>query len=317
MATVSPETDRTTTPPRGRRKGQQAHPSSNNQGAAAPLIEVRRHAAEGSMNGASIIWLVLLHVGALAAPFTFTWQGLVLLIGLHWLAGSIGICLGYHRLFTHGSFKTYRPLRWFIAGVGTLAGQGAPIDWVANHRKHHAHSDKPDDPHSPRHGKWWSHMFWLSYGLKGEAQKQHIQRWAPDMQRDKGMQVLGFLFLPLNIALGLLLLGIGYAMGGTSMGVSLLVWGLFLRLVIGLHTTWLINSATHLWGYRNYETTDDSRNTWWAAMLTYGEGWHNNHHALPRIANYGHRWWEVDPTYFVIRLLQKVGLFWDVVEYKK
>ena len=317
MVTVSPEVERKITTSREPRKSQRGDFSADNRGAVASSVEVRRHAAEGSLNWASIIWLVLIHIGALAAPFTFTWQALVVLIGFHWLTGSIGICLGYHRLFTHGSFKTYRPVRWLIGGIGVIAGQGAPIDWVSNHRKHHAHSDQPDDPHSPRHGKWWSHMIWLSYTLTGDARTQHIQRWAPDMQRDKGMRVLGVLFLPINIALAFSLLGVGYAMGGISMGISFLVWGMFLRLVLGLHTTWLINSATHLWGYRNYETTDDSRNTWWAAMLTYGEGWHNNHHALPRTANYGHRWWEFDPTFVVIRLMQKVGLFWDVVEFKK
>jgi len=265
---------------------------------------------------AIIFWLVLIHVGALAAPFTFTWQGLAVAVVLHWFTGGIGICLGYHRLLTHGSFLTYRPVRWLLTAVGGLAGEGSAIEWVANHRKHHAHSDQPGDPHSPREGAWWSHMFWLVWTLPPKEQEAHVKKWAPDLQRDPMIRFISNMFLPMQIVMGVLVMWAGYALGGTAMAVSFVVWGVFLRLVFVLHSTWFVNSASHIWGYRNYETTDDSRNLWWVAIIAYGEGWHNNHHAFPRMALHGHKWWEFDMTYTAIRVMSACGLAWDVVNYK-
>jgi fatty-acid desaturase len=264
-----------------------------------------------------IFWLVLLHIGVFAAPFCFTWQALVVALGLYWLTGSIGVCLGYHRLLTHGAFKTHRPTRWLIALIGGLSGEGCAIDWVANHRKHHAHSDHDGDPHSPRDGAWWAHVFWLGWTIHGEQRTAHINRWTPDLVKEPVMEWLGTLFLPLHIVSGIVLLLTGYWLGGSPMAISFLVWGLFVRLVFVMHSTWLVNSAAHIWGYRNYETTDDSRNNWWVALFTFGEGWHNNHHAYPRMARQGHKWWELDPTFAVIRAMQWLGLAWDVVDYKQ
>ncbi|MCP4192519.1 MAG: acyl-CoA desaturase [Planctomycetaceae bacterium] len=283
---------------------------------AAPITERERTTASGP-NYPVIFWLVLLHVGALAAPFCFSWQGLVIALALYWLTGSVGVCLGYHRLLTHGAFKTYKPVRWVIASIGGLSGEGSAVDWVANHRKHHAHSDHDGDPHSPRDGAWWSHVFWLGWTIHGEELDAHLKRWAPDLAKDRGMRWLATMFLPIQILSGILLVAAGYLAGGMSLAISFLVWGLFVRLVIVLHATWLVNSASHIWGYRSYETTDDSRNNWLVALLTFGEGWHNNHHAYPRMAKQGHRWWELDPTFAVIRLMQWSGLAWDVVDYKQ
>jgi len=260
-----------------------------------------------------VFWIALVHAGALAAPWTFTWQGLGAILLLGWLTGGIGICLGYHRLFTHRSFATHRPVRWLIAMLGGLAGQGSAIHWVANHRKHHALSDQRGDPHSPLDGPWWSHLFWFMPKMSRQEYAEYNRRWAPDMMKDPVLRMLDRTFLLWQIALGTLLYLIGALAGGPALAWSLLVWGMFVRLVYVLHATWLINSATHMWGYRNYETTDQSRNLWWVALLTYGEGWHNNHHAYPRMASYGHRWWEFDVTYQTIRLLKKLGLAWDVV----
>lgn len=262
-------------------------------------------------------WLVLIHVGLLAAPFTFTWQALVLTLGLHWLTGGIGICLGYHRLLTHGSFKTYAPVRWLLGAVGCLGGEGSPADWVANHRKHHAHSDEDGDPHSPNDGAWWSHIFWIAWTTPGPVRTQHIQRWARDILNDRVLASLVYGFLPLNFIFSVMLFGIGYWLGGTAMATSFLVWGVFVRLAFVMHSTWLVNSASHMWGYRNYVTKDNSRNLWWVALLTYGEGWHNNHHAYPSMAMHGHRWWEIDTTFLVIRLMRRLGLAWHVVDYKQ
>ena len=261
-------------------------------------------------------WIVLLHVGALAAPWTFSWSGLVLALVLHWVTGGIGVCLGFHRLFTHASFKTYSPIRYLIAVIGGLSGEGSAIDWVANHRKHHALSDQPGDPHSPHDGPWWSHMFWFAREWSAEEKRSHTKRWVPDLAKDRGLVFIGKMFLPSHFATGLMLLAIGWMIGGWSFGLSLLVWGLFVRTVFVLHSTWLVNSASHMWGYINYRTRDDSRNNWWVALITYGEGWHNNHHAYPRMANHGHRWWEIDITYATIRLMESLGLAWDVIDYR-
>lgn len=283
---------------------------------SAPITERERRIASGP-NYPVIFWLALLHVGALAAPFFVTWQALTVAAALYWLTGSIGVCLGYHRLLTHGAFQTYKPIRWLIALIGGLSGEGCAIDWIANHRKHHAHSDHDGDPHSPKDGAWWAHVFWLGWAIHGKEYEPHTQRWAPDLAKDDGMRVLGYLFIPLQILSGITLLLAGYWLSGPSMAISFLVWGLFARLVFVLHATWLVNSAAHVWGYRNYTTTDDSRNNWMVALITFGEGWHNNHHAYPRMARQGHKWWELDPTFGVIRLMQWMGLAWDVVDYKR
>lgn len=259
-------------------------------------------------------WLIALHVGALFAPFTFTWTGLVLAIGLHWITGGLGICLGYHRLFTHSSFKTIAPVRWALAWLGGLGGEGGVIDWVATHRCHHALSDQVGDPHSPRDGKWWSHVLWI--GRARSERPTFNQKWAPDLDRDPVLRWLNARFLSSQIAFGLAVLGLGTLWGGWQFGLSVTVWGVFLRLVLVMHSTWLVNSASHMWGYKNYETTDDSRNNWLVALFTYGEGWHNNHHAYPRMANHGHRWWEFDATYNTVRLMSLTGLAWDVVDYR-
>ena len=271
-----------------------------------------------NINWAAAIWLGLIHVGALAAflPSTFSWSGLVLVFVLHWLCGCVGITLGYHRMLTHGSFATYRWTRQLIASIGCLAGEGPPMMWVANHRLHHARSDQEGDPHSPRDGGWWSHAFWLAYKVGGKDQKEFYRKWAPDLQRERFMRTMNYAFVPINVIASLLLAGIGYAIGGSQLAISWLVWAVCVRMVFVLHSTWLVNSASHIWGYRNYETRDDSRNNWWVALFTYGEGWHNNHHAHPRMAMHGHRWWEVDITYFIIRMMRSVGLAWDVVDYR-
>ncbi|HZL87444.1 MAG TPA: fatty acid desaturase [Pirellulaceae bacterium] len=269
------------------------------------------------INWPVVFWIGVLHIGALAAPFFFSWQAVVLVFALHWLTGGIGICLGFHRLITHGSFQTWRPVKWLIALIGGLAGEGSVIDWVSNHRKHHAHSDQAEDPHSPNDGGWWSHILWLLFMSSGEAHQKHVERWSPDLLKDPVLRSVGAWFLPSNIIFGVILGAIGYAVGGWYLCASFVTWGMFVRLCFVLHSTWFVNSASHMWGYRNYVTTDDSRNNWWVALLSYGEGWHNNHHAYPRMAPHGHRWWEFDLTFRTIRLMQLCGLAWDVVDYKR
>ncbi|MEM0925492.1 MAG: acyl-CoA desaturase [Planctomycetota bacterium] len=262
-------------------------------------------------------WLGFAHIVVIAvAPFTFTWTGLAVAVALHWLTGSIGICLCYHRLLTHSGMKTPTWMKYALASVGCLAGEGAPLDWVADHRKHHKHSDQEGDPHSPHDGAWWSHMFWLAFRTHNGDREGYLKKWAPDLYKLRGMRMMDYFFLPIHFACGLMLLGIGYAFGGMELGISLVVWGMFVRLVTVLHATWMVNSASHMWGYKNYETTDDSRNNWFVAIIAYGEGWHNNHHAHPRMAKHGHKWWEFDITWQAIKALRAVGLVWDVVDYR-
>jgi stearoyl-CoA desaturase (delta-9 desaturase) len=266
-------------------------------------------------------WIAMVHVLALVAPFFSSWQGLVACAMLIFATGSAGVCMGYHRCLTHGSFKTYRPVRWLLAFLGGLSGEGSALTWVANHRKHHFFSDKEGDPHSPRDGRLWSHMLWFMPNFGRRWHKELVAKYAPDILKDKVMVVMHYLFLPSHLITGVVLFlvgffGTGIGLGGWWWGVSLVLWGLGVRMVYVMHVTWMINSVTHMWGYRNYETTDDSRNLWWVGLLAFGEGWHNNHHAYQRVASQGHRWWEIDTTYWMILFLERIGLAWDVVRLK-
>ncbi|MCA9238407.1 MAG: fatty acid desaturase [Planctomycetales bacterium] len=269
-----------------------------------------------------VSWIVLVHALAVAAPFFFTWPALVTCIVLSFITGSFGVCMGYHRLLTHKSFNTYKPIRWLLAFLGGLSGEGSALTWVANHRKHHAFSDHEGDPHSPKHGPWWSHVLWFMPNFGQKWRRELYERYAPDMLKDKVIVALHYLFLPTHFICAGLLWMIGY-FGPTSWGLgtnwagwSMVLWGLGVRMVYVLHVTWFVNSATHIWGYRNYNTTDNSRNLWWVGLLAFGEGWHNNHHAYQRVARQGHRWWEFDITWCAIWVMEKVGLAWDVVRLK-
>jgi stearoyl-CoA desaturase (delta-9 desaturase) len=259
-------------------------------------------------------WLIALHLGALAAPWTFTWSGLILCVILHWMNGSLGICLAYHRLLTHTGLVVPNWLKYSLTFCGVLAGEGGPITWTANHRKHHAYSDQPGDPHSPHDGPWWAHMFWLAFSTDNGDWNGFVRHWVPDLAKDKVLMFFENFFLPIHILFGALLTGAGYLYGGPTYAVSWLVWAVCVRMVAVLHVTWFVNSASHMFGYKNYETRDDSRNLWWVAIVAYGEGWHNNHHALPRLAQHGHKWWEFDITFQVIRLLRAVGLAKNVID---
>lgn len=271
-----------------------------------------------------VIWMAVLHIGAVIALPFFTWQALLVAAVFHWASGSLGICLGYHRLLTHGGFKTYNWVKALFIFIGHTAGEGSADMWVATHRKHHAHSDKPGDPHSPHEGTWWSHMMWL-YPFKSEKERTDLlMRWAPDMAKDPLVSWSAKYFLHTHFVVAVILGFLGYFLGayvwpeigGAWMSASFVAYGVFVRTVAVLHVTWLVNSASHMFGYRNYETTDDSRNNWLVAALAYGEGWHNNHHAYPRMAVHGHKWWEFDATWQFIRFLEFCGLAWDVVDYR-
>jgi fatty-acid desaturase len=263
-------------------------------------------AEKPGLNWLTVAFFTMVHGLALLAPWFFSWRALGVTLLLHWLFGSIGICLGYHRLLSHRSFQVPQWLEYLIAGIGALALQGGPIFWVAGHRLHHAHTeDENDDPYSAKRGFWWSHMLWMLYPYTKFFDVGQYSRYAPDLARDPVYRWLDRYFLLLQIPLGLLLYGLG--------GWSFVIYGLFLRAVLLWHSTWFINSVTHMWGYRTFQTQDNSRNLWWAAILTYGEGWHNNHHAYPHVARAGWQWWEIDMTWWAIWLLQTLGLAQKVV----
>lgn len=254
----------------------------------------------------SIIFFAIFHGLALLAPWFFSWSALGVTILLHWFLGSIGICLGYHRLLSHRSFQVPKWLEYAIALVGAAALQGGPIFWIAGHRLHHAHTEDVDqDPYSARKGFWWSHMLWILYPKSDFFNPEKYRKYAPELARDPFYLWLDKYFLLLQIPLGVGL----YLLGGWSY----IIWGMCVRSVFLWHSTWFINSVTHMWGYRTFETNDNSRNLWWAAIVTYGEGWHNNHHAYPHVAKAGWRWWEVDVTWWAIQLLRSLGLATKVI----
>src|ERR1700712_4879200 len=216
------------------------------------------------------IVLVIFHGLAFYAAFwQFSWTNLAVAVFLYWVAVGLGISMGYHRLHTHRGFKTSKAFEYFLAICGTLTLEGGPIFWVATHRRHHQHSDSELDPHSPRVSGFWAHLGWIIFGEAAHNDTARNGRYAPGLARDPFYRWLTtYHWVPLT-TLGFALLYIG--------GWPLVNWAIFLRVVVGLHSTWLINSATHMWGSRRFATDDDSRNIWWVALLTFGKGWHNNH----------------------------------------
>jgi len=258
----------------------------------------------GRPNWINVFFVSLFHVGAVAALFTFSWQVFAITVFLWWVSGSVGIGMGFHRLLTHRGFKTPKPLEYFLTFCGLLALEGGAINWVVTHRIHHAFTDRPGDPHSPRDGGWWAHIGWIMRGTAQQHELKVMQRYAPDLIKDPVHVWLNRLYYVPLIISGILLFALG--------GWPLLLWGVFMRVAVGLHFTWLVNSATHLWGSRRFQTDDDSTNSWWVALLTFGEGWHNNHHAHPRAARHGLTWYEIDFNWWGIRTLQFLGLARDI-----
>jgi fatty-acid desaturase len=251
-----------------------------------------------------VIFLVIMHAGALFAFWQVSWAAVGVCLLLHALCGGLGICIGYHRLLTHRSFKCPRAVEYTLALLGSLSLEANPTAWVAHHRQHHQFPDRPGDPHSAREGFWWSHMLWIVWAPSAESLEKLEMRYTPDLLRVPFYRFLARLWVWPSVALG----GLLYLLGGWPF----VVWGLCVRLVFCYHCTWLVNSASHKFGYRNFPLDDLSTNCWWVALLSYGEGWHNNHHAFPTSARHGLKFWEIDPAYGFIRLLKAAGLAWDV-----
>ena len=277
----------------------------------------------------TVVWsyavtIGLMHVLALAAfvPWLFSWTGLIAaVLGVHVFGQGINLC--YHRLLTHRSARVPKWLEHAMVVVALCCLQDAPGKWVATHRFHHNHSDEEQDPHSPLVRFLWAHVGWLLVRNSATSSIDMYRRYARDVLEDPFYMALEKrpIWIWIWLAHAVAFFGVGLAIGwagtdlmaGVQFGLSLLVWGVFVRTVLVWHITWSVNSLTHLFGYSNYRTNDHSRNNWLVAILTVGEGWHNNHHHDPASASNHHRWWEFDVTYMQIRLLEMVGLATHVV----
>jgi stearoyl-CoA desaturase (delta-9 desaturase) len=272
--------------------------------------------------GAIVPFLAFIAAIALLWNEYVGWHDLAVLALMYVITG-LGITVGYHRMLTHRSFQTYKPLEYMWAFLGSMAVQGPVIAWVADHRKHHAHTDAEGDPHSPHvghgdgilgalHGLWYAHMGWL-FDAHGRADGE---KYARDLVEDRGMTLMSRQFLSI-VLIGLLIpAGLGYLLtGGTLKGaITGLIWGGLVRIFMLHHVTWSINSVCHFFGRRRFDIEDHSTNVFWLALPSFGESWHHNHHAFPRSAVHGLKWWEVDTSAMVIRAMKRLHLVWNVVE---
>jgi stearoyl-CoA desaturase (Delta-9 desaturase) len=255
-----------------------------------------------------------------------SWQGLLkpadlVIFAVFYILTGLGVTVGFHRLFTHRSFKAKPAVRGSLAILGSIAIEGPVISWVADHRKHHAFSDRPGDPHSPHvdhggglrgelRGFVHAHIGWLFV----HDQRGARSRYAPDLLRDPVVSFVDRTFVLWAVGGLVLPFVLGAAIGGSlAAGLTAFLWGGLVRLFVLHHLTYSINSICHVFGRRRFATTDESRNVFWLALPTFGEAWHNNHHAFPTSAQHGLRRWEIDPSALVIRALEATGLAWDVV----
>ena len=252
-----------------------------------------------TINWKNVTIITFFHVLAIPVLFTFSWQNFAALLIGNWIVGSLGVGLGWHRLLTHRSFKAPKWLEYMLTALGTMSIQDSPNKWVATHRIHHAFTETDKDPHSTRPGFWWAQIGWIVWGTAQDHDEKTLKRYVPDLLKDKGQLLISrFYYLPIIISAVFL-----FAIGGWSM----VVWGAFARVVIGWHTTWFVNSLSHIYGKRPHSTDDDSTNNWFVAILTFGEGWHNNHHAFPTSARHGLKWHQFDMNWITIRIFERLG----------
>lgn len=293
-----------------------------NPTADLPLPEATTGRISAGVRIANLVAVLLPLLGVLAAAVFlwgagFNWLDLILLLSFY-IVTALGITVGYHRLFTHRSFETYRPLELMFGVLGSMAVEGSVITWVGNHRRHHQFSDRPEDPHSPHHhgrgvagvfaGLWHAHIGWLF-----DPYPADMDRYTKDLRNNRLVRAVSALFL-LWVALGLALPALlGLVLTGSWLGaLTGFIWGGLIRVFLVHHVTWSVNSVCHLWGAQPYETGDESRDNVVFGVLALGEGWHATHHAFPTSARHGLRWWQVDVSYYVIRLLEWLRLAWNV-----
>ena len=252
-----------------------------------------------TINWKNVAMVIIFHILAIPAFFTFSWQNLAALLIGNWIVGSLGVGLGWHRLLTHRSFKAPKWLEYVLSTFATMSMQDSPDKWIATHRIHHAFVETEKDPHSTRLGFWWAQVGWVVWGTAQDHDQATLNKYVPDLLKDKWHVLISrFYYVPIIVSAFIL-----FAIGGWSM----VVWGVFARVVFGWHTTWFVNSLSHIYGSRPHNTTDDSTNNWFVALLTFGEGWHNNHHAFPTSARHGLQWYQFDMNWIAIRIFEKLG----------
>ncbi len=288
---------------------------------------LRELIARGNLRWDYLLPLLTLHLLALLAcvPWLFSWTGVIaLFVGVS-VFGQLGVPICYHRLLTHRSFRVPKWLERSFVTMALCCGQNTPARWVSWHRMHHQHSDEMEDPHSPLVTFFWSHIGWLIFDNRATHSAAAYYKYARDvlddpyyMYLEKHRSAANWIYLAHALLFFLGGLATAWATtgefaAGLQFGLSLLIWGVALRTVYVWHITWAVNSLGHVFGYRNYETSEDSRNNWFVALITGGEGWHNNHHHDPASASVQHRWWEFDLNYYIIKSLEFVGLASHVV----
>ncbi len=259
-----------------------------------------------SVNWLTASFFVLFHLGTILTIFTtFSWGNLALALVNWWIMGSLGIGVGFHRLLTHRGFKTPKWFEYQLTIFGLLALQKGQIEWVAIHRDHHQFGDQPGlDPHTPRDGGWWAHIGWMIWQDPALKTPEFLKRYAKDLLADPIHAWLNrWFWLPIAV-LGVALFFLG--------GLPLLLWGVCVPITFGWHFTWLVNSVTHMWGRRDFRTPDDSRNNWLVATVSFGEGWHNSHHAFPTSVRHGLKPHHYDLNWRQIKILEFLGLAWNL-----
>jgi stearoyl-CoA desaturase (delta-9 desaturase) len=276
-------------------------------------------AAASAPGSRQIAWLAsipvfVIHFGWLAVFWTgVSWPAVIAAVAVYWIQ-IFGVSAGYHRYFAHRTFRTSRAFQFVLGWLGATSAQMGPLWWSSFHRRHHAHTDQPGDVHSPRQsGFWWAHMGWILERANLKSDPRFVRDWAevPEIRWLDSVRWLP----PLSAIVTLALLGAVLQRTRPEWGASpaqMVVWGFFVATVVCHHVTFCVNSLAHIVGRRRFDTPDDSRNLWWLAILTNGEGWHNNHHRFPASERHGHRWWEWDPTHYILRGLEKLGVVRDI-----
>lgn len=270
------------------------------------IIEFKQ--SKDRINWRDLTIIAVCHLLAIPAVFYFSLQNVAVMLIGNWIVGSLGVGLGYHRLLTHRSFKAPKWLEYTLTIFASMALQSEAYKWVATHRIHHQFTETDKDPHSTKPGFWWAHIGWIIRGTAQDHDEATFKKYVPDLLRDKGQVLIAkFFYLPIIISAVIL-----YLLGGWGF----VIWGVFVRVIFGWHSTWFVNSAAHFWGKRRFETADDSTNNWWVAILTFGEGWHNNHHAHPTSARHGLKWYEFDQNWITIQIFKKLGWAQNIKVYQ-
>jgi len=288
-------------------------------------MKLRSLASETAFSWKNFLWIGTVHILAIcfAVPY-FSVPALIAFFVCYYLSGMLGITLSFHRLLTHRAFKTSRFMENLGSLCGTLACQGGPLSWVAAHRSHHAYSDTPNDPHNAGQGFWHAHFGWLMNRRQDLDKFEEYKHYVPHLAQRPFLLWLENNMIAIQFLLGWVLFVMGGIVGSTgSLGSpdfsfnyheawGFVTWGIFVRLAALYHATWLVNSAAHKWGTNDNKLADLSKNNWFVGLVAFGEGWHNNHHAQPRSARHGWRWWQLDQTWLVIKLLSALGLVHEV-----